>query len=57
MLTTALTFRVFKSAYVWPVPIKTIGCPVMYVIDMAAPTCKQKKYPIVKIKCLNETKV
>ena len=45
MLTTALTFRVFKSAYVWPVPIKTIGCPVMYVIDMAAPTCNQKRIP------------
>lgn len=38
--TTAFAFNAFRSVYVWPVPTKTIGCPVMYVIEMAAPTWK-----------------
>ena len=38
ILTTARGFNDFKSANVWPVPMNTIGCPVMYVIEIAAPT-------------------
>lgn len=38
--TTALALRFLKSVYVWPVPTNTIGWPVVYVIEMAAPTCK-----------------
>lgn len=36
--TIAFAFKAFKSVYVCPVPTKTIGWPVMYVIEMAAPT-------------------
>lgn len=43
-VTTAFAFRLLRSVYVWPVPTKTIGCPVMYVIEMAAPTWKKQNY-------------
>lgn len=36
--TTAFALSAFRSVYVWPVPTNTIGCPVMYVMEMAAPT-------------------
>ena len=42
-LTTALTLRLRRSVYVCPVPTKTIGCPVVYVIEMAAPTYKNNE--------------
>ena len=38
--TTAFTFRLFKSLYVCPVPTNTMGCPVVYVMEIAAPTCE-----------------
>ena len=37
-LTTALTLRLFRSLYVCPVPTNTIGWPVVYVMEIAAPT-------------------
>ena len=36
--TTAFTFKFRRSVYVCPVPTNTIGCPVSYVIEIAAPT-------------------
>ena len=46
--TTALTLRLRKSVYVWPVPTNTIGWPVSYVIDIDAPTY-QKKYKLKRL--------
>ena len=37
--TTDFAFRDLRSVYVCPVPTKRMGCPVMYVIDIADPTC------------------
>lgn len=36
--TTAPMFRLRRSEYVWPQPTNTIGWPVMYVMETAAPT-------------------
>ena len=36
--TTAGPFRLRRSVYVCPVPTNTIGWPVVYVMEMAAPT-------------------
>lgn len=40
-LTTAVAFSDLRSVYVCPVPTKTIGWPVIYVIEIAAPTCEK----------------
>ena len=37
-ITTEDTLRLLRSVYVWPVPTNIIGCPVVYVMEMAAPT-------------------
>ena len=49
---TACTLRVRRSVYVWPVPTNTIGCPVMYVMEIAAPTCGTEGTGGVKVRSL-----
>lgn len=42
-LTTALALRLRRSLYVCPVPTNTMGWPVMYVMEMAAPTYRKRE--------------